>query len=142
MSDFKWNGEDADSVILPYQPRTAVYRTEEGGICIRQERDMYEEDDPQLLLTPQGALAVAWALIEEAHLVGLPSPSVSLMTASEHWPPITKRTDEPASLKPRIPDNGEPGPLLRAMETGADGEALLATAANPLGRKSPKAAAE
>jgi hypothetical protein len=97
MSDFKWNTDDADSVILPYQPRTAVYSTAGGGVVIRQERDAYEEDDPQLMFTPQGALAVAWALIEEANLVGLPTPSLSLMQESEHWPPVMRRVKEAAA---------------------------------------------
>ena len=101
-------------MILPYQPRTAVYSTRGGGICIRQERDAYEEDDPQLLLTPQGALAVAWALIEEAHLVGLPAPSPSLMVQSEHWPPVTPPSHETKTAAP------EPAPLLRAMQEAAE----------------------
>lgn len=112
--DFKWDGDDADSVILPKQPRTAVYSTRGGGICIRQERDEYEEYDPQLLLTPQGALAVAWALIEEANMVGLPSPSLSLVTGSEHWPPPGRRHDEPAGTPPG--ERPEAGPLLKVME--------------------------
>jgi hypothetical protein len=121
-ADFKWDGDDADSVILPYQPRTAVYSTRGGGICIRQERDAYEEDDPQLLLTPQGALAVAWALIEEAHLTGLPTPSLSLMVESEHWPPIHRRGEPPAPAGPVVEPaqaEGEPGPLLKAMQETA-----------------------
>jgi hypothetical protein len=124
MSDFKWDGDDADSVILPHQPRTAVYSTRGAGIVIRQERDAYEEDDPQLMLTPQGALAVAWALIEEAHLVGLPSPSPSLMVESEHWPPVTCRTEASGQTKPRLADTAEegppPGPLLQAMQQAAE----------------------
>ena len=112
MSDFNWNAEDADSVLLPHQPRTAVYSTKGGGICIRQECDGYcDESDDQVLLTPQGALAVAWALIEEAHLVGLPSPSASLMVESPNWPPVTKRT----KAQPATDQEPEAGPLLQAM---------------------------
>ncbi len=113
MSDFKWDGDDADSVILPRQPRTAVYSTQGGGICIRQEKDDYEEYDPQLLLTPQGALAVAWALIDEAHQVGLPCPSASLMVESEHWPPPGRRREEAGVTGGAAP---EAGPLLKVME--------------------------
>jgi hypothetical protein len=120
VTDFKWDADDADSVILPHQPRTAVYGTRGGGIVIRQERDAYEEDDPQLHLTPQGALAVAWALIEEAHLVGLPSPSLSLMVESEHWPPPTRRHEEPGNLRPLVPEDPEDGPLLKAMQEAAE----------------------
>jgi hypothetical protein len=117
--DFNWNsGDDSESVILPHQPRTAVYSTKGGGICIRQEADAYEEYDPQLLLTPQGALAVAWALIEEANLVGLPEPSLSLMTESANWPPPTRRPalDPDPAQRPVPAANDEPGPLLRAMQ--------------------------
>lgn len=110
MSDFKWDGDDADSVILQRQPRTAVYQTQGCGICIRQERDEYEEYDPQLLLTPQGALAVAWALIEEAHLVGLPEPSASLMVEGPHWPPPGRRTKHHS-----VGPEQDAGPLLQVM---------------------------
>lgn len=112
MSDkgFDWFGEkDRDAIILGYQPPTAVYSTTRGDICIRQKADAQEEYDPELFLTPQGALAVAWALIEEANLVGLPQPSLSLMAESEHWPP---KTNQPAPA----PAPAEPGPLLRVME--------------------------
>lgn len=114
MSDkgFDWFGEkDRDAIILGYQPPTAVYSTTRGDICIRQKADPQEEYDPELFLTPQGALAVAWALIEEAHLVGLPQPSLSLMVESAHWPPKPAATNQPA---PRPIE--EPGPLLRVME--------------------------
>ena len=112
MSDFEWNGADADSVILPHQPRTAVYSGRAGHVVVRQERDAYEEDDPQLLFTPQGALATAWAMIEQAHLIGVPHPSLSLMVEQEDTParsaPETPHTaSEPA--------NNDDGPSLRAM---------------------------
>lgn len=129
-SDFDWNGDkDADAIILSYQPPTAVYSTKGGGVCIRQKADAYEEYDPQVLLTPQGALAVAWALIEEAHLVGLPQPSLSLMGESEHWPPMYRRMSEadlreppnktPAPEASTAPETPAPGPLLAAMEAKA-----------------------
>jgi hypothetical protein len=57
MSDFQWSGGDADSVVLTWQLRTAVYETGGGGIAIRQEADGYADDgDDQILLTPMGAL--------------------------------------------------------------------------------------
>lgn len=122
--DFNWSGtgDDADSIILSYQPPTAVYSTRGGGVCIRQQKDYTEEYDPEILLTPQGALAVAWALIEEAHLVGLPSPSLSLMAESEHWPPPIRRPERPGDDttagpgSPRSDETPPPGPLLAAME--------------------------
>jgi len=116
--DFDWfgNSDDNTSIILSYQPPTAVYSTKGGGVCIRQKADAQEEYDPQILLTPQGALAVAWALIEEAHLVGLPSASLSLMGESEHWPPPIRRPERPGDDSPAGPDTPPPGPLLAAME--------------------------
>jgi hypothetical protein len=120
MAEFKWDGDDSNAVILPRQPRTAVYSGRQGNVVIRQERDECEEYDPQIMLSPQGALAIAWALIEEAHLIGLPEPSGSLMVESPNWPPITKRTDKPAKLGPRHkPNDGEPE-LLAAMNRAAE----------------------
>ena len=131
-SDFDWHGDkDADAIILSYQPPTAVYSTKGGGVCIRQKADPMEEYDPQVLLTPQGALAVAWALIEEAHLVGLPSPSLSLLGEREHWPPagmLRRRGEDglreppnntPAPEASPAPETPAPGPLLAAMEAKA-----------------------
>lgn len=129
VAEFKWNGDDADAVILPHQPRTAVYSSSTGNVVVRQEADAMQENDDLIYLTPQGALAVAWALIEEAHLVGLPEASGSLMVESAHWPPVTKRFDHPGTMKPRYPDGPvpasdkaapEPGPLLRAMQDAAE----------------------
>lgn len=122
---FDWFGEkDRDAIILTYQPPTAVYSTTRGDICIRQKADATEEYDPELFLTPQGALAVAWALIDQAHLVGLPEPSFSLMGESAHWPPVTKSHGVPgaASLGLAVPDAdaSEPGPLLKVMQEAAE----------------------
>lgn len=92
MGDFNWHGdENAEDIVLNYQPPTAVYQTKGGGVCIRQKADETEEYDPQIILTPQGALAVAWRMIEAAHAVGLPAPSLSLMAESENWPPPEAR---------------------------------------------------
>jgi hypothetical protein len=115
--DFDWHGDkDSDSIILSYQPPTAVYSTKAGGICVRQKADETEECDAQVLLTPQGALAVAWALIEQAHLVGLPEPSLSLMVEGPHWPPIIGRGDTEAPAPKPSPDKAGAGPLLAVME--------------------------
>jgi len=119
-NDFDWHGKkDRDSIILTYQPPTAVYQTVGGNVVVRQKADETEEYDPQIFLTPQGALAVAWALIEEAHLVGLPEASGSLMVESPHWPPVSQRPKQPADGGDTTPS--EPGPLLRVMEGGPDG---------------------
>ena len=115
--DFNWSGtgDDAESIILSYQPPTAVYSTRGGGVCIRQQKDYTEEYDPEILLTPQGALAIAWALIEEATLAGLPQPSLSLMAESEHWPPVYRRPQRPADVDSAA-DAAPSGPLLDVME--------------------------
>jgi hypothetical protein len=127
MSDkgFDWFGEkDRDAIILGYQPPTAVYSTTRGDICIRQKADATEEYDPELFLTPQGALAVAWTLIEEAHNVGLPEPSLSLMAESPHWPPVTKPHGVPSTPAPGLATPGteapEPCPLLKVMQEAAE----------------------
>src|SRR5690348_1788030 len=86
MAEFDWS-KDSDAVVLPHQPQTAVYRNGLGQVVVRQEKSEWEEYDPSILLTPQGALAVAWAMIEEAHLVGLPQPSSSLMPVDESGQP-------------------------------------------------------
>lgn len=124
MGEFNWHGDDdADAVVLQYQPRTAVYRTKGGNVVIRQEKDAYEEFDPELFLTPQGALAVAYRLIEEAHLAGLPQPSLSLMTGPEMGiEQMTRQADAfpanpEAEHSPPLP---EPGPLLAVMEAPAN----------------------
>jgi hypothetical protein len=82
MSEFKWDGEDSDAVILTWQPRTAAYRNGQGGLTIRQEADAYSEDrgDDQIFLTPMGALSLAWRLIELAHEAGIPKPDRLLMS--------------------------------------------------------------
>jgi|SRR6185312_11716683 len=104
MSDFKWNGDDADAVVLSWQPRTAVYRSESGNVIIRQEADgMYDDEDDQVFLTPMGALQTAWRLIEVAHEAGIPKPDRKLMA-------------KPLDLGPVEP----PGPLLRAMQEAAE----------------------
>jgi hypothetical protein len=80
MNDFDWHGNGGSSDILfSYQPPTAVYPTKDGGICVRQKADEMEEYDSEILLTPQGALAVAWRLIELGHQIGLPKPDLDLM---------------------------------------------------------------
>lgn len=117
MSDFDWFGEkDRDAIVLGYQPPTAVYSTTRGDVVVRQKADAMEEYDPEIFLTPQGALAVAWALIEQAHLVGLPEPSLSLVE-SAHWPPRSSGGPQPDGSKPPAPS--EPGPLLRTMQAEA-----------------------
>jgi hypothetical protein len=93
-----------------------------------------------LLLTPMGALQVAWKMIEAAHEIGIQAPPRKLMTKPLDLGPAAA----PKPLTHPEPVDVEAGPLLRAMERGApanDGE-RLATTANPSGKQSPKAAAE
>ena len=109
MSDFEWNGDDSDSIVLGWQPRTAVYTTTAGGVAIRQECDGYSEDrDDQILLTPLGALQIAWKLIEVAHQVGIPKPDRrTLAKVVDLGPcePVTEASPFPAR-----------GPLLAAID--------------------------
>jgi hypothetical protein len=110
--DFDWHGDkDRDAILLTYQPPVAVYRTRAGEIVIRQKADETEEYDAQIFLTPQGALAVAWALMEDAHLAGLPEPSLQLFADSPHWPPANRRPApqaEPAPDGETEEDGGNP----------------------------------
>jgi hypothetical protein len=103
MSEFKWNGDDAEAIVLGWQPRTAVYTTEAGGICIRQECDGFiDEDDDEILLTPLGALQIAWRMIELAHEASIPKPDRKLMAKA-------------LDLGPAEP----PGPLFQPMRDAA-----------------------
>lgn len=107
MSDFAWNADDADSIVLGWQPRTAVYSTRGGGICVRQECDGFSDDrDDQVLLTPLGALQIAWRMIELAHEAGIPKPDRRVMS-------------KPLDLGPSEPPE-EIAPLLAAMEAPAN----------------------
>lgn len=107
MSDFQWNGDDADSVVLSWQPRTAVYRSK-TGVVIRQESDGICDDhgDDQILLTPMGALAVAWKIIETAHDIGIPKPDRKVMA-------------KPIDIGPVHPPAAQAGPLLEVMQREA-----------------------
>jgi hypothetical protein len=96
MSDFAWSGDDSDSVVLTWQPRTAIYETGGGGIAIRQEADGYSDDrDDQILLTPMGALQIAWRLIELAHEIGVPQPNRRLMAKPDLGPSSRPAPPEP-----------------------------------------------
>ena len=78
---------------------TAIYLNPHGQIVLRQKADgCYQDEDTLAYFNPQGALAAAWALIEQAHLIGLPEPSLSLMVESPHWPPKSRRAGEPAQV--------------------------------------------
>jgi hypothetical protein len=116
MADFQWDGDDADSVILPHQPRTAVYTGRAGNVIVRQEADAMEDYDPQLMFTSQGALATAWAMIEQAHLIGIPQQSSSLMPLDEHGKPEPLDPGVAAMAKRPVPASQEKPALLAAME--------------------------
>ena len=51
MSDFKWYGEDADSVIFPEIQATAVYLNQTEDLVIRQEGRTGEED--KIIIIPK-----------------------------------------------------------------------------------------
>lgn len=107
MAEFDWK-TDIDAVVLPHQPQTAVYANEVGQVVVRQEKADWEEYDPLIQLTPQGALAVAWAMIEEARRVGLPEPPPALRPSGGADPVSVYTAQEP--LK------GEKPSLLAVME--------------------------
>ena len=49
--DFNWSDEDA--VVLRRQLAVAAYRTPDGGLVIRQERDWNDEDDMCIVISPE-----------------------------------------------------------------------------------------
>jgi len=104
MSNFEWNGDDADAdaIVLGHQPRTAVYEVKGGQIVIRQE-DLMDDHDDQVWLTPMGALQIAWKLIEIAHEAGIPKPDRKLMMT-------------PPDLGPAEPPEPIPSDLLGGAE--------------------------
>jgi hypothetical protein len=98
-----WSGPRSDvQVILRMQPMTAIY-SDAGRVVICQQ-GAAEQSDRLVFFNPQGAMAAAWALMEQAHLVGLPEASGSLMGDSEFWPPETMRFEEPHKVRPRYSD--------------------------------------
>jgi hypothetical protein len=112
VSDFKWNSDDADAVVLSWQPRTAVYCTASGNVVVRQEADpMVDDNDDQVFLTPMGALAVAWEMIRVAHELGIPTPPPELRKAINIGPAGPVVTKSPSV---------DPGPLLAVMEAAND----------------------
>lgn len=66
--DFDWN--DEETVVLGRQLAVAVYRTPDGGLVIRQERDWNEEDDTYIVISPQNVSAFVDRLVD---VVGIPS---------------------------------------------------------------------
>lgn len=114
MADFGWSGDDADSIVLGWQPRTAVYETKGGGIVIRQEAEGFSDDhgDDQILLTPMGALAVAWKVIELAHAVGVPAPNRKILAKVVDTGPAQPPQSMTQAAQP-------PGPLLEVMHREA-----------------------
>lgn len=140
MADFDWR-DDADAIVLGWQPRTAVYANGivgGRGVVIRQEADGFSDDrgDDVIYLTPMGAMQIAWRLIQAAHECGIPIPPRKLMATPLDLGPV----QSPVPLTHPAPP--EAGPLLRAMERGAPAnDALLACAANPHGRPTKRGSA-
>lgn len=129
MTDkFNWFAEDDSRIVLGYQPPTAVYHEGES-IRIRQKADETEEYDPEVFLTPHGALTVAWRLIEVAHLAGVPYPSLSLFQQMPDRPPpnlaeLQRFVAKTFGKGDTLPEENDP-PLLAEMERRAseNGEA-------------------
>lgn len=104
--NFKWDGE-RDCIIAKSQLAVAVYENANGEIVLRQEDDGFDDGDTLIALTPRNAGAVGHALICLAHEMGAyddPAPPPSHDT----------RPDPEYANQPE----GEPGPLLKAMEAG------------------------
>jgi hypothetical protein len=58
--DFDWQRDEGD-IVIPYQPRTAVYENTCGTIVIRQE-NYSDDDDVVVLVTPENLPALIAAL--------------------------------------------------------------------------------
>jgi hypothetical protein len=125
MSDFKWYADDAESVVLQEQPMTAVYSNRQGQVVLRQKADgCYQDEDTLAYFNPNGALATAWAMIEQAHLIGLPQRSSSLMPLDDAGKPteldhgltsmVHRRPAPAANANPEEPS------LLAAMNAAAE----------------------
>lgn len=111
MTDFKWYSDDAGSVVIQEQPITAVYSNPHGQVVLRQKADgNYTDEDTLAYFNPQGALAAAWALIEQAHLVGLPQPSLSLMPVDDAAKPVSLDPGL-AAMCQKKPKGSRPGEL-------------------------------
>lgn len=50
MSEFEWNGIDADSVIVPQIQQTAVYLNQSNDIVIRQKNILEDQDDHYIVI--------------------------------------------------------------------------------------------
>jgi hypothetical protein len=61
---------DEEPLVFRRQLSVAVYRTPDGGLVIRQERDWNEEDDTYIVTPPQNVGAFVDRLV---HVAGIPS---------------------------------------------------------------------
>jgi hypothetical protein len=67
MSDnFDWN--DCTAVVLPRRSldAVAVYSNPHHDLVIRAQRDEYHDDDRCIIVAREGAIAVAYAVLEAA----------------------------------------------------------------------------
>lgn len=62
--DFEWSA-DNPSVVIPEQPRTAVYWNRAGQLVIRQERGPLEEDDSAVVFNPDSLKALITELRDQ-----------------------------------------------------------------------------
>lgn len=92
--------EDAEAIVLGWQPRTAVYLSDIGTIVIRQEADGYMDECDDLYLTSIGALQIAIEVADEA---SIPKPDLKLMA-------------KPLDLGPSKP----PAPMHEAIREAAE----------------------
>lgn len=59
--DFDWSDKNPD-VVIPEQPRSAVYWNDRGQLVIRQERSPLEPDDSFVFFNPESLPALIAAI--------------------------------------------------------------------------------
>lgn len=65
MSDWKWHGEEAESIVIPAVQAVAVYTNPRGEIVIRQQ-DQTGNEDAVVIIPRASAKALAKAITAEA----------------------------------------------------------------------------
>ncbi|QIG91973.1 hypothetical protein [Bradyrhizobium sp. 6(2017)] len=61
MSDFDWDSAD---VVIPEQPRTAIFTNDDGQVVVRQH--CWPDDDVVVVISPPHAITVALAILRAA----------------------------------------------------------------------------
>jgi hypothetical protein len=74
VTEFDWN--DEDTLVLRRQFAVAVYRTPDGSLVIRQERDWNEEDDTCIVISPENVGDFVDRLTDAAGIPTVGGPKV------------------------------------------------------------------